>query len=403
MPDILGSAAITWSATSEAVSQRVHLLSAPLRELTFGHAMQTFQRESLDRKTIENVAIGQGAPQLSGTVRYERNAHNLNDLLVAGSAGKPLTYYPNRNDPDHAIECTLVSPLAPVMLRADPQRGTMGDQSIQLVLRPTSSGKNFDPLLLGSNVIWFYRAGGDQDRMSIARDSTGAAYRQLDGTWAEATSDVARITWDGIRPALLVEPAATNLIASALDLGSTWWSAVGGGSASSGQDDPFGATNAWRLIAASSSDGISQSFDVDSSGYLSASAFVRHTYDVAQSTEGHRLVLASSDGTEVAAALFVFDGKDLTTVTGATTDQILRPATRSKDWWRIEIWPEARLIRRPSPSTLMRLPVLSVYCSTKGRMRSGAPVDISARPLRLISTLKCPELATIAPSFINSK
>src|SRR2546425_6034990 len=63
-------------------------------------------------------------------------------------------------------------------------------------------------------------------------------------------------------------------------------------------------------------------------------------------------------------------------------------------------WPSAaaRLIRRPSPSTKSFLPS-SWNSSTNSRAATG-PLATFFNPSRSISTLKCPEFATTAPSFI---
>ncbi len=66
-------------------------------------------------------------------------------------------------------------------------------------------------------------------------------------------------------------------------------------------------------------------------------------------------------------------------------------------------WPSAaaRLISRPSPSTAIRFPLLSVYSSRNSRtVRFLAFFSSQAMS---ISTLKWPLLATMAPSFIRSK
>ena len=85
MPDRIGNAALIWSATSDASGQRVHLLQAPLRQIKAGHSMETFQRQSLDRSVLENVAIGDGSAELRGRVRYDHDPVGVGDRVVAGS------------------------------------------------------------------------------------------------------------------------------------------------------------------------------------------------------------------------------------------------------------------------------------------------------------------------------
>src|SRR6202162_4262847 len=67
-------------------------------------------------------------------------------------------------------------------------------------------------------------------------------------------------------------------------------------------------------------------------------------------------------------------------------------------------WPSAaaRLIRRPSPSRLMRRPSFIVYSSTKVRVVRLEDDSFSSDGMS-ISTLKWPEFETMAPSFIIAK
>src|SRR5205807_1118472 len=67
-------------------------------------------------------------------------------------------------------------------------------------------------------------------------------------------------------------------------------------------------------------------------------------------------------------------------------------------------WPSgaARLMRRPSPRRLILRPSLSEYSSMKLRVVRLEESILSSAGMS-ISTLKCPEFAMIAPSFITSK
>src|SRR6185369_1289640 len=67
-------------------------------------------------------------------------------------------------------------------------------------------------------------------------------------------------------------------------------------------------------------------------------------------------------------------------------------------------WPsaEARLMRRPSPSRLILRPSFIVYSSTKVRVVRFDDAIFSSDGMS-ISTLKCPELETMAPFFMTSK
>lgn len=340
---IIGNAAITWSASSESVSERVFLLAAPLRQLKHGRNMEAFQRESLDRKTVENTVIGDGAPEITGTIRYGRDPGGMMDMLQAGSAGKKLTYLADVKNWDDGIECTLIAPLTPTFLRTDPQRGVLGDQSVELVLRPTSSGQRPERLIHGSNVRWLYRAGGHLEGATFSRDSTEATVRTpaLGGTFAQASSDVARVNWRNLGdagqphvPTLLLEPERDNLLVGGLALSSTDWTATASGSASSGQDDPFGGTDAFRVIAGATSGGIEKTATLtNSSGFISLSVFLRQSRTDA-STDGASLVLLTSSGGELIRSDIVFvDGEP--SVTPSTSGVLSLPDEPSQGgWWR---------------------------------------------------------------------
>ena len=61
----------------------------------------------------------------------------------------------------------------------------------------------------------------------------------------------------------------------------------------------------------------------------------------------------------------------------------------------------ARFISLPSPNTKIFFLLGNVYSSTNGRMRRVALAFFTSAAIS-ISTSKCPELATTAPSFIDS-
>lgn len=266
MPDKLGNAALIWSATSDASGQRVHLLQAPLRSIKAGHSMETFQRQSLDRSVLENVAIGDGSAELRGRVRYDHDPVGLSDAIVAGSQGKTLRYIPDLTDPDMDFQCDLVAPLAPFGLELDQQRGILGDQSVELVLRQTDQG-SFDPLYHGSAVLFSYRAGGSLEASSsfgrVTSSSAPATFATIStdgggfGTLSTALSNQGRIHWMtspgscGPRefPTLLLEDSREQLVTESEDMSVANWpnrdaTAV---TRSSEQADPSGGTAAWLI------------------------------------------------------------------------------------------------------------------------------------------------------------
>src|SRR5712692_2743228 len=100
---IRGSAALTWTDASDAMSQRVLLLREPLRELKHGVRQTVYIADSLDYTNRQVYTIGSavagGAYELTGRVRFADNGQSLIDLIKAGAALKTITYTPNLNDP----------------------------------------------------------------------------------------------------------------------------------------------------------------------------------------------------------------------------------------------------------------------------------------------------------------
>lgn len=295
MPDRIGNAAILWSATSDASGQRVHLLQAPLRQLRAGKSMQTFQRQSLDRSVLENVSVGDGSDELRGRVRYDHDAKSLSDALVAGSQGKTLRYIPDLSDPDVDFNCDLVAPLAPFGLELDQQRGILGDQSVELVLRLTTQG-SLDPLYHGSAVLFSYRAGGSLEASSsfgrITSSSAPATFADIDsgggfGSLSTALSNQGRIHWMaeessvGPRtfPTLLLEDSRENLIDESEEFDQ--WTQLNAPALSSGVADPYGGNLAWNIGDDSvvNTERISETFTPPSTVQLATSLFVNEGSD----------------------------------------------------------------------------------------------------------------------------
>lgn len=348
MPDRIGNAALIWSATSDASGQRVHLLQAPLRAIKAGHSMQTFQRQSLDRSVLENVAIGDGSAELRGRVRYDHDPVGLSDAIVAGSQGKTLRYIPDLSDPDVDFQCDLVAPLAPFGLELDQQRGILGDQSVELVLRQTDQG-SFDPLYHGSAVLFSYRAGGSLEASSsfgrVTSSSAPATFADIDagggfGSLSTALSNQARIHWMSTAssvgprtfPTLLLEDSRENFMDESEDL-DTWTNT--NATLSSGQGDPFGGTKAW-LVADDSTSAfatVHRNFTPDDgAGPYVLSVFLKDGTTSSTGIIQWRDITASED--RVNYRVTWSSGEPTITVVAGTT---LSNHERWRDgWWRID-------------------------------------------------------------------
>ena len=350
MPDRLGNAALIWSATSDASGQRVLLLQAPLRAIKAGHSMETFQRQSLDRSVLENVAIGDGSAELRGRVRYDHDPVGLSDAIVAGSQGKTLRYIPDLTDPDVDFQCDLVAPLAPFGLELDQQRGILGDQSVELVLRQTDQG-SFDPLYHGSAVLFSYRAGGSLEASSsfgrVTSSSAPATFATLStdgggfGTLSTALSNQGRIHWMtspgscGPRefPTLLLEDSRENLIDESEDFNT--WNVAGTPGRSSGQADPYGGTNAFRLEDDStvSVEFIDTTLSIDAAATPGMSIWLKQ--GTTPSLTDVRVILVSSGSTDAIDMGIAFSSGEPTVIlTAGSTASFVQERWRD-DWWRI--------------------------------------------------------------------
>ena len=107
MPRRQGKAAICWTST-DANSERVHWLQAPLRDIQPSHTQTVYSGESLDKSAIESVTIGEGAHEMVGTARYDHNPQGLVDLIKEGTKNTTLTYIPNLEDPDVSYAVKLI-------------------------------------------------------------------------------------------------------------------------------------------------------------------------------------------------------------------------------------------------------------------------------------------------------
>lgn len=255
MPQLLGThAALTWvDPTDTTGTERVHLLSVPLRQLVPAYSQTSYWAQSLDRTATQVYSVGTGAHELVGYARYDQSRQSLLDLVRAGALNTTLTYYPNLNDPGVAYAVKLISPVAldQLALQLDQQRGALGDVQIELRFRQTNQAA-FAPLYTGSPVLFKYVAGESLTGATFSRAGTATYASKGVGTLTTASSGAARIEWwdldgDGVRetPTLLLEGASTNLLTQSTNFGA--WAAVNTPVLTTGQADPTGGTGATLL------------------------------------------------------------------------------------------------------------------------------------------------------------
>lgn len=221
-------AAIGWSSTGDTAPSRVVMLGVPLRQTHPGFSQATYRAQSLDRSTIESLVIPNGAHELVGEIRYQQDSQGLLDMLVAGSANKTLTYYPDVRDPSQSYACKLIEPVGPQIDTAmDPQRNTFGDSTVAVRLRRTDAGP-FTEQYVGTNLLFWYKGGGSLQGFTFTR-ATVATQLNAGGVYATQSSGKAATSWydtDADRvpdtPAFVLSPARTNLCLQSENFGTTW-------------------------------------------------------------------------------------------------------------------------------------------------------------------------------------
>jgi len=341
-----GRSAISWTSTEDANTQRVHLLDAPLFEVSPAHTMPVYYAESLDRTVQEYNTVGTGSYELLGMVRYDPNSQSLLDMLKAGSQGKTLTYYPNLVDPDDRENVKLVAPLSPTGVGLDSQTGMRADGQVQIRFRRTDQ-KALTPRTRGTDVLFVYRAGDSLKDATFSRDTNSTApatYPTLSsgdggyGTLSTAGDEKARLAWfssastSGPRmlPGLLLEPSRTNFLTRSNDLNTLW---SGAAATSSGQGDPAGGSVGWKVTDSATSDS-----EVQTSSAMTLTAATNAVVscwlkDNDASTLRHDFILRqSTDAAKVAAVQVTFSsGVPSLTYTGVEAN----PPEQYRDgWWR---------------------------------------------------------------------
>jgi hypothetical protein len=263
-----GKSAITWTSSSEATEQ-VHMLQAPLRELIPAQNMVTYTADSLDRTVREVQHIGGGAAELGCTVRYDMGGQSLIDMIIAGSKGETLTWYPNLQDPDVNYTVKLIAPIAPTEIALDAQRARHGEHSAQLRFRRTDQTAFKRERFRGTDVLFAYNAGDSLTGSSFTRASDATYVKKGYGTLGDSTSNQARLTWvstagsTGFRdtPTLLLESSATNLLTRSNNFSTDYWSNANM-TVTSGQTDPWGTSSGW-LWECTGSYAASRTFAID--------------------------------------------------------------------------------------------------------------------------------------------
>jgi hypothetical protein len=261
-----GNAAILWTDTDDITTERVLLLREPLRELKPAHTQAVYVADSLDRQSRQTFTVGEGVDEFIGTVRYQDDPQGVIDLVKAGTKGRTVTYVPSLSDGDRRYSCLLISPLSPIGLGMDSDSGvTFGDLAIEIRLRKTDKTPFTD--VWGYDQLFSLRAGGRLEEGTFTRATSAsnpATYPALAGgggfgTLTTAKTNIARTGWfstaSSLGPrnvaAIILEPARTNRVLQSANLKKTTvWTATSV-TVTSGQSDPAGGTNAYKVTDAS--------------------------------------------------------------------------------------------------------------------------------------------------------
>jgi len=136
---IRGHAAFTWIDSAISMTEQVLLLREPIREIRPAHRQTVYPSDSMDYQVRQVFTIGTGVDELVCRVRFMDDQQGLLNLIKAGTKNITITYHANLNDSLQTHDYKLISPLSPVMLGMDTDRGVhFGDLEVELVLRETS-------------------------------------------------------------------------------------------------------------------------------------------------------------------------------------------------------------------------------------------------------------------------
>lgn len=342
MPQLLNSrAALTWTDPTDTTgTERVHLLSVPLRQLTPGYSQTSYWSQSLDKTATQVYSVGTGAHELVGMVRYDQSRQSLLDLVRAGALNTTLTYYPNLDDTGVSYAVKLISPVSldALTLQLDQQRGLFGDLQVELRFRQTNQA-SFQPLYTASPVLFKYAAGESLSGATFSRAGTATYASKGVGTLTTASSGAARIEWwdldgDGWRetPTLLLEGASTNLVIYSTAFGS--WTAVNAPVLTGSQADPAGGTSA-TLIA--DTDAVNQSAvtitpTFTGNAVKSVSLWVKQGTSLAASGSDIQLTDTTATADRLLATVTWTNG---TPSVAMTTGTFLGQDRWTGGWWRL--------------------------------------------------------------------
>jgi hypothetical protein len=175
--------------------------------------------ESPDESTRRTVTIASVAQDLVGTLRYDGQPYQLNEMLKAGIRGATLEYFPSLSNPSEVYPCDLVGHGA---VGTDPDLWWDNRYSVADVHLRRRDGGHWLGVLVGS--LFYWKAGNQLPGMAFTRAGTALA-RGSDGIYASVAANILRTDWafiDGVlRPTTLLEAPRANVLLDSAEIDAT--------------------------------------------------------------------------------------------------------------------------------------------------------------------------------------
>jgi hypothetical protein len=200
---------------------RVIRLAFPMKlEMAPARTTRRYASDSLDLSAREVISIASGRNEVEATLRFNRNARDLLEMLRHAADGTVVTYYP-----DLAVNTGyalwLVSEGDTINLNPDAARYGYGEYQKRVRFRDASaSGTSLEALF--SPWLFRFDGGSFPEGAVFTRTGDGATAVGQFGTLESYDANEMRTSWplvNGVRvPAYLGEEARTNLFTRSGDL-----------------------------------------------------------------------------------------------------------------------------------------------------------------------------------------
>lgn len=274
----------------------VCVLTRPLEfEMAPSKRAARYVSQPLDLSEYSVITVGSGRNEVETTIRFERKAQAVLDMLHHAANGTVVTYYPDLSGTGYAL--WLVGGDDVVGLTPQSGRWMLGDYEAR-VLRfrdASASGVSLEALFSP----WLFRWEAGMFPLGSTFTRTGAAYYiDSDGVLKGAAENVMRISYplvDGVRtPAYLGEPGRTNLCLQSADF-STTWANTNSSETANATTAPDGTTTADKIVedsTAAATHGVSQ-------GVAKAASALSYAFSVWAKADEREIVELWLHGTDI--------------------------------------------------------------------------------------------------------